>query len=148
MLIEPQINSPSKPTTELAGNKLLKPSTLNRNIMPPPPPLAAGNKNNSSPKWQANYSGNMSPRYINNYETGPGSAGSSSSSHSPLSSSMTNKNTKFDNSSNQIKQQQQQQIVKNIPGHRGPINPPVATGTVTSSLTPVQFSTQNPPSNY
>ncbi len=134
------MNSPSKSVAELAGNKLLKPNTLNRNIMPPPPPL---NKNNSSPKWQANYPGNMSPRYVNSYDSAPPSAGSSSSSHSPSSSSITNKSAKFDNSANQKKQQQQpQQIVKNIAGHRGPINTTVVTGTGISS--PSQFSPHSP----
>ncbi len=138
--LEPQINSPSKPTTDQAGNKLLKPNHTNRNIMPPPAPLSTGNKNNSSPKWQANYLGNMSPRYVNNYETIPASSSSSSSSHSPSSSSIQNKITKFDNNSNQMKQQQQ--IPKNIPGHRGSLNPNSTTGTNNPVPIPVQSSSQ------
>lgn len=93
------LGSPSKQTSQQTDTKPSK-STSNRNIMPPPLPLG-GNKNssNSSPKWQANYSGNMSPRYINNYDNSSNTS-SSSSSHSPSSSSKS-ANSKFDNNTKQ-----------------------------------------------
>lgn len=60
--------------------------------MPPPPPLGTkNNSSNSSPKWQANYSGNMSPRYSNDTPNG------NSSSLNSSNSSRNGSNPKTDN---------------------------------------------------
>lgn len=118
---KPQLSSPNKISTD--NSKSVK-SVTNRNM--PPPTALGGNKNNSSPKWQANYSGNMSPRYVNSCESG---SGSSSAGHSP--SGMSNKSGgKFESSTSK----QQQQVGKSG-SHRG--------ASATRPATPVQSQTSS-----
>ncbi len=116
------LGSPSKSnTSQQSDPKSTKPG-LNRNIMPPPAPIGANknNSNNSSPKWQANYSGNISPRYVNNFND--------SSANNPSSSPKNNSGSnKFEantlNNKQPVKVPHQQQRIGQSPIGSRPITP-------------------------